>query len=80
MKKILLCSFALLFLATQSRGQDTKVDKLGQAMTDSLYYLNLTDEQKSTALALNKTAATSLLEIAQKAKTESNFKGKPLLQ
>jgi hypothetical protein len=55
-------------------------DKLAQAMTDSMGYLSLTDQQKSTAAGLNKTAATSLTQLAQKAKQDTTLKGKALFQ
>jgi len=55
-------------------------DKLAQAMMDSLAYLNLTDQQKPTAAGLNKTAATSLTQLAQKAEQDTTLKGKALFQ
>ncbi len=56
------------------------VAKVAKAMTDSLAYLQLTDPQKSSADALNKTAATSLLQTAKKAKADTSFRGKALAQ
>jgi protein CpxP len=56
------------------------VTKAAKAMSDSLAYLQLTDPQKSTADALNKTAATSLLQTAKKAKADTSFRGKALAQ
>jgi len=74
---LLLC---ILFFAIQSHAQQQVVGKLSQAMTDSLAYLQLTDQQKKDALALNQTAATSLLQLAKKAKEDTTFKGKALVQ
>jgi len=71
--------YILIFPPLKSNAQQA-VDKLAQAMTDSLSYLQLTDKQKSDALVLNKTAAASLLQLGQKAKQDTSFKGKALCQ
>ncbi len=73
--------FALLLIfSSRSQAQQAAVDKLSQALTDSLAYLQLTDQQKSEAHGLNQTAATSLLQLAQKAKADTTLKGKALAQ
>jgi hypothetical protein len=69
-----------LFCNVQVKAQQQKIDKLAQMMTDSLAYLHLTDQQKPTALSLNKTAATSLVELTKKAKQDTSLKGKALAQ
>ena len=56
------------------------VDKLAQVMTDSLAYLQLNDQQKEEAHTLNKTAANSLVQLKQKSKEDTSFKGKALAQ
>ncbi len=73
----------LLFTATfcgasASYGQDATVTKMAQAMTDSLGYLSLTDQQKTQAMGFNTTAATSLAQLTQKAKTDTTLQGKAL--
>lgn len=70
----------LLLLVLNVNAQQQAVDKLAHAMTDSLAYLQLTSQQTGSALGLNKTAATSLVQLAQKAKTDTSFKGKALCQ
>jgi len=70
----------LLFASPQVKAQQDAVSKLAQAMTDSLAYLQLTDQQKPNALSLNTTAATSLVQLAQKAKQDTSLKGKALAQ
>ena len=47
-------------------------------MTDSLAYLNLTDNQKKQVAGFNETAAKSLGQLAQEAKTDTSFHGKAL--
>lgn len=49
-------------------------------MTDSLSYLQLTSQQKTSVLAANTTAATALVQAKQKAKTDTAYKGKPYTQ
>ena len=51
-------------------------DKIAQKMTDSLAYLNLTDQQKTQATGFNKTAATSFVQLKQKMKQDTTLKGK----
>jgi hypothetical protein len=61
---------ALLLLVgfnTMAQSSDA-AGKPAQKMTDSLAYLQLTPQQTPNALALNQTAATGLLQTAQKAK------------
>lgn len=71
----------LLLISTGTMAQPAgAISKVAKAMTDSLAYLQLTDPQKSTADALNKTAATSLLQTAKKAKADTSFRGKALAQ
>jgi hypothetical protein len=70
----------MLFSSTKTFAQQQAVDKLAQAMTDSLSYLQLTAEQKTQALDLNKTAASSLIELGKKAKQDTSLKGKALVQ
>src|SRR6478736_2017589 len=67
------------FCSVQLHAQEP-VDKLAQAMTDSLAYLQLNDQQKGEAHGFNKTAATSLVQLMQKAKEDTSFKGKALAQ
>jgi hypothetical protein len=69
---------AMVCSASRSYGQDATVSKLAQALTDSLGYLSLTDQQKPQALALNTTAAGSLAELTQKAKADTTLQGKAL--
>ena len=68
------------FYSIQVHAQEPAVDKLAQVMTDSLTYLQLNDQQKGEAHVLNKTAATSLLQLMQKSKEDTSFKGKALAQ
>ena len=68
------------FYSIQVHAQEPAVDKLAQVMTDSLAYLQLNDQQKGEAHTLNKTAATSLLQLMQKSKQDTSFKGKALAQ
>ena len=62
-----------------ANAQEAAVNKLAQAMTDSLSYLQLTEQQKPQVISLNTQAATSLVQLKQKAKDES-VKGKALVQ
>lgn len=83
MKHQFLKCFAVGFvflLSMTANAQQQAVSKLAQNMTDSLAYLQLTDQQKTSALGLNTTAATSLVQLAQKAKQDTSFKGKALCQ
>ncbi|MBN9299493.1 MAG: hypothetical protein J0I41_21005 [Filimonas sp.] len=69
--------FILLLAAGVIKGYSQQAtDKLAQALTDSLGYLQLSDAQKTQALGFNKTAAASLVQTAQKAKQDTTFKGK----
>ena len=67
------------FYSIQLHAQEP-ADKLAQVMTDSLAYLQLNDQQKTEAHTLNKTAATSLVQLKQKSKEDTSFKGKALAQ
>jgi hypothetical protein len=73
-------TFMMAFTISLAEGQDVMVSKIATAMTDSLAYLQLTAQQKTNAQALNTTAATSLVQIAQKAKADTSFKGKAVAQ
>lgn len=75
-----LLSFNLLIITKLAQAQEQVIDKLATAMTDSLSYLQLTDQQISDVRGLNKNAATSLAEVTQKAKKDTSFKGKALTQ
>jgi hypothetical protein len=78
--KPLLCAALTACLSFTATAQDVKPEDMAQAMTDNLSFLQLTDQQTTNVMALNKTAAQSLIQLAQKAKTDTTFKGKPLLQ
>jgi len=67
------------FYSIQLQAQEP-ADKLAQVMTDSLAYLQLNDQQKAEALTFNKTAATSLVQLKQKSKEDTSFKGRALAQ
>src|SRR6478609_8913868 len=75
---ILLMAVILCFSGLHAQQQ--AIDKMAKAMTDSLAYLQLDGQQKTTAEGLNKTAATSLAQLAQKAKTDTSLKGKAMFQ
>jgi len=75
---VLLCSLAV-FNTPQVKAQQV-VNELAQSMTDSLAYLHLTETQKANALAMNKTAASSLVQLAIKAKNDTSFRGLPLFR
>lgn len=75
---MLLCCFTVLN-APQVKAQQV-VNELAQSMTDSLAYLHLTETQKANALAMNKTAASSLVQLAVKAKNDTSFRGMPLFR
>ncbi|NCD70775.1 hypothetical protein [Mucilaginibacter agri] len=68
----------LLMVCSGAMAQTAAVTKIATVMTDSLGYLHLTDQQKTSALALNKTAATSLIATGKKAKADTSFRGKAL--
>jgi hypothetical protein len=71
----------ILFLSVQrANAQGDAVTKMTQRLTDSLAYLQLNEQQKTQAMGFNTTAATSLVQLAQKAKTDTTFKGKALAQ
>ncbi len=70
----------IIFSVTQANAQQQDMDKLAQVMTDSLSFLKLTDQQKPQVLSLNKTAATSLVQLAQKADKDTTLQGKALCQ
>ena len=53
-------------------------DKIAQKMTDSLAYLNLTDQQKTQAVGFNKTAAASFVQLKQKMKQPLVYDGRNL--
>jgi hypothetical protein len=74
----LLVLWAVLGAANNLYGQNEAVSKMAQVMTDSLAYLQLTDKQKQEALALNTTAAGSLVQLKQKAKADTTLKGPAL--
>jgi hypothetical protein len=62
------------------KAQQQVIDKMTKVMTDSLAYLKLDEKQHTTAEGLNKTAAASLVQLAQKAKTDTSLHGKALFQ
>ncbi|HEY4323925.1 MAG TPA: hypothetical protein VGN20_08055 [Mucilaginibacter sp.] len=71
----------IMFLSvSRANAQGDAVSKMAQKMTDSLAYLQLNDQQKTQAVGFNTTAATSLVQTMQKAKTDTTFKGKALAQ
>ncbi|MFL9483200.1 hypothetical protein ACI6Q2_10525 [Chitinophagaceae bacterium LWZ2-11] len=72
----MLCT--TIIYPSQKINAQSPVDKMAQKMTDSLAYLQLTDQQKSQALGFNTTAATSLIQLTQKAKQDTTLKGKAL--
>jgi hypothetical protein len=80
MKIILVWSLISLSVHPLKAQNTGPADKIAQGMTDSLSYLQLTDNQKTEALGFNKTAAASLLQVAQKAKQDTSFRGKALIQ
>jgi hypothetical protein len=70
----------ILGYATAVCGQSEAITKLAKQMTDSLAYLQLTDQQKQSAIGLNTTAATSLVQLNQKAKQDTSLKGATLFK
>ena len=46
---------------------------MAQTLTDSLGYLQLTDQQKTEPMSLTTTAATGLVQTAQKAKADTSL-------
>ncbi len=80
-KYVALCGMFLLiimFCGAYKADAQTKADKAASAMTDSLAYLKLSDQQKSQALGFNKTAATAIGQLAKKAKQDTSLHGKAL--
>lgn len=75
---IVLVGAILLPICKLNAQSGGSAGKMAQAMTDSLGYLQLTDQQKNQALVMNDTAAGSLIKLAQKAKQDTSFKGKAL--
>src|SRR5262245_1486881 len=75
-----ICLFILFATCLRANAQNEAVTKMAQSMTDSLSYLQLTEQQKPQVLSLNTQAATSLVQLAQKAKQDESFKGKALFQ
>lgn len=75
---VLLCSIAFLH-ASQVKAQEAATE-LAQAMTEDLAYLNLTADQTANALAMNKKAASSLVQLATKAKNDTSFRGPVLFK
>lgn len=75
------CVFLLILglIAFQVNAQD-KLSRAAAAMTDNLSFLGLTDNQKVQITGFNKTAATSLAQLAQKAKADTSFRGTPLIK
>jgi hypothetical protein len=71
---------AVCLCITGLQAQQQVVDKITKAMTDSLAYLQLDAQQKTSAEGLNKTAATALVQLAQKAKTDTSLHGKAMFQ
>lgn len=71
---------ALLMVYVGVMAQTPAATKIATVMTDSLSYLNLTDKQKTSAMALNQTAATSLIATGKKAKGDTSFRGKALVK
>jgi len=49
------------------------VTKMAQIMTNSLRYLQLTDQLKIEAMSLNTTGATGLVQTPQKAKADTSL-------
>lgn len=77
MKNIFVLLFFFLVNVVAEAQSSAMVDKMAQNMTDSLSYLQLTSQQKTSILAINKTAAASLAQAKQRAKTDTAYKGKP---
>ncbi|WP_183575652.1 hypothetical protein HDF18_17295 [Mucilaginibacter sp. X5P1] len=75
----MLLAALLMVISSAAMAQDA-VSKVAKSMTDSLAYLQLTPTQTTSAQALNTTAATSLVQTAKKAKTDTSFRGKALAQ
>lgn len=76
---LMLMTAMLMLIGSTAMAQDA-VSKVAKNMTDSLAYLQLTPTQTTSAEALNTTAATSLVQTAKKAKTDTSFRGKALAQ
>jgi hypothetical protein len=71
----LLLAAVLLALFGNGALAQTGAANLAKAMTDSLAYLQLNSQQKTTAQKLNETAATSLVQAAKKAHADTSFQG-----
>jgi hypothetical protein len=79
-KIILSLLLTAVISITCVRAQQQAIDHMTQVMTDSLAYLKLNDQQKTSAQQLNKTAATALVQLAQKAKTDTSLHGDALFK
>ncbi|HWJ30523.1 MAG TPA: hypothetical protein VNS32_28580 [Flavisolibacter sp.] len=77
-RKQILAFWLITVFSIPVLAQDQAIEKLATAMTDSLAYLQLTDQQISDARGLNNAAATSLIQLAQKAKKDTSLKGREL--
>jgi len=75
----ILMALFLFSHATKLHAQ-TSTDKLAKTMTDNMAYLGLTPKQHGDLLTLNKAAATGLIQAAQKAKKDTTFRGKAVVQ
>ena len=78
--RVMMYLFVLLTAGLHTHAQEDAVNKMAQAMTDSLAYLQLTADQKPQVLTLNTQAATSLVQLGQKAKQDESSKGKALVK
>ncbi len=77
--KIMLVAALLILAGINAIAQSSAtVNKIAKAMTDSLSYLQFTSEQKPTAEKLNNTAASELMQVAEKARADTGFRGKAL--
>jgi len=79
LKSALLLCYAFV-VSVYVLPQPGAVEKISQSMTDSIAYLGLSVQQSNDAHQLNKVAATSLLQLGQKAKQDPSFKGTPLFE
>ena len=61
-------------------GQSQTVTKMAQAMTDGLAYLGLTDKQEQDVLELHTSAARALVQLKQKAKSDTTPRGAGLFK
>jgi len=78
--KPMLSAALIAGITLTAAAQEPKADELAQAMTENLSFLQMTDQQTTNVRALNQTAATGLIQLAQKAKQDTTFKGRPLVQ